>query len=109
MLPSDKQETGESSTRLKDTAARCNASVTLKHASTFSGKSLEQDVSRLLRTGDVKNHREVLDKPVASSALAGAFHDWSGISVHMLVMFLAIPTRQCVACCGGKQDGEAYH
>ncbi len=56
---------------MKDTAARCNATVSLRNAATFSTKSLEQDVSRLLKTGDVKNHREVLDKAAASSALAG--------------------------------------
>jgi len=71
------QDVGESSARLNDTAARCNATASLRSAATFSSKSLEQDVSRLLKTGDVKNHREVLDKPAAASALAGvlAFSD----------------------------------
>ena len=32
-----------------------------------------QDLSRLLRSGNVEQHRDVLERPQASAALAGAF------------------------------------
>ena len=38
---------------------------------TFGAKNLEQDLSRLLRDATIEQHRNVLDRPLAKSALAG--------------------------------------
>lgn len=37
----------------------------------FGVKNLEQDLPRLLQSGNIEHHRDILDRPTASSALAG--------------------------------------
>lgn len=70
------QETAGSATendfsRIKDVVTRCNAMVSERPKSSFGVKNLEQDLPRLLQSGSVEHHREVLDRASASAALAG--------------------------------------
>ena len=57
--------------RIKDVIGRCNAMASEKAKQIFSVKNLEQDLPRLLKSGNLEQHRDVLDRPCASSALAG--------------------------------------
>ena len=57
--------------RLRDVVANCNAMVSGRPSILFSGKHLEQDLAKLLRSGSVEQHRDVLERPLAASALAG--------------------------------------
>lgn len=59
------------SERLKDIILRCDAMATEKPRATFNAKNLEQDLPRLLKTGNVEQHRDVLDRQAAAAALAG--------------------------------------
>ena len=71
------QETGAQSgdaSRLKDVVSRCNAMASERARATFTAKNLEQDLPRLLKSGNVEQHRDVLDRSTASSALAGDPH-----------------------------------
>ena len=71
------QETGAQSgdaSRLKDVVSRCNAMASERARATFTAKNLEQDLPRLLKSGNVEQHRDVLDRSTAASALAGAPH-----------------------------------
>ena len=58
--------------RLRDVLGRCEALATERDKSSFSGKNVEQDLGRLLRDGNVEHNRDVLDRPLAKAALAGA-------------------------------------
>ena len=51
--------------------AHCNAMVSGRPSVIFSRKHLEQDLAKLLRSGSVEQHRDVLERPLAASALAG--------------------------------------
>jgi hypothetical protein len=51
--------------------ARCEAMPTEKDKAAFGAKNLEQDLGRLLRDATIEQHRNVLDRPLAKSALAG--------------------------------------
>ena len=51
--------------------SRCNAMASEKARASFQAKDLEQDLRRLLKSRNVEQHRDVLDRPIASSALAG--------------------------------------
>lgn len=57
--------------RLKDVISRCNAMASEKPRTIFQAKNLEQDLQRLLKSGNIEQHRDVLDRSTASSALAG--------------------------------------
>ena len=57
--------------RIKDAVTRCNAMVSERPKASFSVKNLDQDLPRLLQSGSVEHHRDVLDRPNASAALAG--------------------------------------
>lgn len=57
--------------RLRDVVSHCNALGTERPRVVFSTKNLEQDLARLLRSGNVEQHRDVLERPLASAALAG--------------------------------------
>ena len=59
------------SARIKDIISRCNAMASEKPKQTFSTKNLELDLPRLLKSGNLEQHRDVLDRSSASSALAG--------------------------------------
>eukprot|EP00803_Ostreobium_quekettii_P007490 evm.model.scf_227.6 EVM.evm.TU.scf_227.6 scf_227:67170-78839(-) len=56
--------------RIQDVMSRCTAMSTLRPKSIFATKNLEQDLSRLVKSGSVEQHRDVLDRSMASSALA---------------------------------------
>lgn len=56
--------------RLRDVISRCNALASERAKSSFSTKNLEQDLVRLLRSGNAEQHRDVLDRPLASAALS---------------------------------------
>ena len=60
--------------RVRDVLARCEAMPTEKDKAAFGAKNLEQDLGRLLRDATIEQHRNVLDRPLAKSALAGALH-----------------------------------
>ena len=57
--------------RLKDVVSRCGALPSERPRASFATKNLEQDLGRLLRSGNVEQHRDVLERPLAASALAG--------------------------------------
>lgn len=57
--------------RLRDVVSRCNALGTERLRAVFSTRNLEQDLGRLLRSGNVEQHRDVLERPLAAAALAG--------------------------------------
>ncbi|KAH7624522.1 hypothetical protein Ndes2526B_g00726 [Nannochloris sp. 'desiccata'] len=59
--------------RLADVLSRCNTMPSERPRPFFSPKSLPQDLGRLLKGGpdSVESHRPILDKNLASSALAG--------------------------------------
>lgn len=68
------QEAGADScdaARLRDVVSRCNALPSEKSRASFSPKNLEQDLARLLKGGNIEQHRDVLDRTSAASALAG--------------------------------------
>ena len=51
---------------------RAGALVTPLSKSSFNAKELEGDLARLLRSRSLELHRDVLDRPLAAQALAGA-------------------------------------
>ena len=57
---------------MRDVLQRCDALATEREKAAFSSKNLEQDLGRLLRNSNVEQHRDVLDRPLAKAALAGA-------------------------------------
>lgn len=57
--------------RLRDVISRCSALPSDRAKSNFSTKNLEQDLIRLLRSGNAEQHRDVLDRPLAAAALSG--------------------------------------
>ena len=57
--------------KLRDMVANCNAMASQRPAAIFSAKHLEQDLARLLKSGSIEQHRDVLERPLAASALAG--------------------------------------
>jgi hypothetical protein len=61
--------------RLRDVVARCNALGSERPRVVFGTRNLEQDLGRLLRSGNVEQHRDVLERPLASAALAGTGKD----------------------------------
>lgn len=60
--------------RVRDVLSRCEALPTERDKAAFGAKNLEQDLSRLLRDATIEQHRNVLDRPLAKSALAGERH-----------------------------------
>ena len=68
---------GESATqatdtlRIKDVVSRCGALASERPKASYATKNMEQDLARLLRGGNVEQHRDVLERPLAASALAG--------------------------------------
>ena len=57
--------------RVRDVVSRCGALASDRLRSTYATKNLEQDLGRLLRSGNVEQHRDVLERPLAASALSG--------------------------------------
>ena len=57
--------------RLRAELQRSDALATEREKGAFNPKNLEQDLARLLRDGNVEQHRDVLERPLAKSALAG--------------------------------------
>ncbi len=57
--------------RLRDVISRCSALPSERAKNNFSTKNLEQDLIRLLRSGNAEQHRDVLDRPLAAAALSG--------------------------------------
>lgn len=51
--------------------SRCGALGSHRLKATFKVANLEQDLTRLLKSGHVEQHRDVLERPQASAALAG--------------------------------------
>ncbi|KAK9813003.1 hypothetical protein WJX72_007194 [[Myrmecia] bisecta] len=56
--------------RLRDVMSRCGALASERPRSMFGVKNLEQDLGRLLAGGNVEQHRDVLERPLAAQALA---------------------------------------
>lgn len=92
------QETGSGGptvtdlSRIKDVVARCNAMVSERPKASFGVKNLEQDLPRLLQSGSIEHHRDVLDRPQASAALAGLalYHQMN----HFLLMWRSAAVRR---------------
>lgn len=59
--------------RLKEVISRCGALASERPKSLFSARDLETDLGRLLKGGNVEQHRDVLERPLAASALAGKY------------------------------------
>lgn len=57
--------------RVRDVVSRCSALPSERPRASFATRNLEQDLGRLLRSGNVEQHRDVLERPQAASALAG--------------------------------------
>lgn len=79
--------------RLRDALARVGVMGSEAGRSSFATKHLEQDLARLLESGSVEQHRDVLERPCAAAALAGllAFasliSDASGMGKHSLALY----------------------
>ena len=58
--------------RARSALERAGALVTPTPRPAFAVKDLEADLGRLLRSRSVEQHRDVLDRPLAAAALAGA-------------------------------------
>jgi len=61
--------------RMRDVMSRCGALGSERPRATFKTNNLEQDLTRLLKSGNVEQHRDVLERKLASSALAGTWLD----------------------------------
>ncbi|KAK9908301.1 hypothetical protein WJX75_005715 [Coccomyxa subellipsoidea] len=72
VLPKENDAAAQSADagRLRDVVARCNALGSERPRVVFGTRNLEQDLGRLLRSGNVEQHRDVLERPLASAALA---------------------------------------
>lgn len=57
--------------RMRDVMSRCGALGSERARTTFKVNNLEQDLARLLKSGNVEQHRDVLERKLASAALAG--------------------------------------
>ncbi len=57
--------------RMRDVMSRCGALGSERPRASFKTNNLEQDLTRLLKSGNVEQHRDVLERKLASSALAG--------------------------------------
>ena len=57
--------------RMRDVMSRCGALGSERPRATFKVNNLEQDLTRLLKSGNVEQHRDVLERKLASAALAG--------------------------------------
>ncbi|KAF6256271.1 DNA mismatch repair protein [Scenedesmus sp. NREL 46B-D3] len=80
--------------RLRDALSRVGVMGSEAARASFATKHLEQDLARLLaQSGSVEQHRDVLERPCASAALAGlvAFasltSDGSGLGKHSLALY----------------------
>jgi len=63
---------GADAARARAALERAGALVTDAPRAAFLTKELEADLGRLLRSRSVEQHRDVLDRPLAAAALAGA-------------------------------------
>lgn len=57
--------------RMRDVMVRCGALGSPRPRAIFKTNNLEQDLTRLLKSGNVEQHRDVLERKLASAALAG--------------------------------------
>ena len=57
--------------RVREVLRRCGVLPSERERAAFDSRNLEQDLGRLLRGGNVEQHRSVLDLPLARPALAG--------------------------------------
>lgn len=74
--------------RLRDVMSRCGALGSERPRASFKTSNLEQDLTRLLKSGNVEQHRDVLERTLASSALAGEILIVHG--VHMVTTWYAL-------------------
>ena len=73
----DAASSSADASRLRDVISRCNALCSERAKSSFSTKNLEQDLIRLLRSGNAEQHRDALDRPLAAAALSGGGLLWA--------------------------------
>ena len=71
MQEADASSQATDTARAKDVVARCGALASERPRASYATKNLEQDLARLLRSGNVEQHRDVLERPLAASALSG--------------------------------------
>lgn len=51
--------------------SNCSAMCSDRPKDTFSTRNLEQDLGQLVKGQNIERYREVLERPLASSAIAG--------------------------------------
>lgn len=56
---------------MRDVMSRCGALGSERPRASFKVTNLEQDLTRLLKSGNVEQHRDVLERTLASAALSG--------------------------------------
>lgn len=62
---------GVNGRNIQDVFVRCGVMTNERNKSEFSTKSLEIDLEKVVTSGYVEHYREVLDRKIASSAIAG--------------------------------------
>ena len=72
MTAQDSGKSPNDAAKLRGVIENASAMVSQRPPAAFSAKHLEQDLAKLLKSGSVEQHRDVLDRPQAASALAGA-------------------------------------
>lgn len=96
--------------RLRDVVANCNAMASARPSVIFSVKHLEQDLGKLLKSGSIEQHRDVLERPLAASALAGdLYEDLNGLFA-ILVGYVSAPGShmQNAPGAGPGQDAQVW-
>ena len=73
MQEADAGSQAADASRMRDVMVRCGALGSQRPRATFKTSNLEQDLTRLLKSGNVEQHRDVLERKLASAALAGLF------------------------------------
>lgn len=85
--------------RIKDVVSRCGAMASQRPRASYATKNLEQDLTRLLKSGNVEQHRDVLERPQAASALAG---------VPCLLALVHCCLQLGLLDAAGSREGQAY-
>ena len=97
--------------RLKEVISRCGALASERPKSLFSAKDLETDLARLLKGGNIEQHRDVLERPLAASALAGDQSPCSPLPALLMGMlrqgFWSCNATDHVSPCSKKTEGFA--
>lgn len=92
--------------------SRCGALGSQRPRASFKVTNLEQDLTRLLKSGNVEQHRDVLDRPQASAALAGHLPSLSMAALKYKVLSTfdskELPQSQ-PSPASAREAGNVYH